>query len=669
MYAHKTDWGEVVDLTARRGEDRFERCRHFCRLACNAEKGGREQEAIDLFLESFEYDTTYLPTLRGLARVLMRSQKWINARRFLRIITVQHGEALTDDELAETHHQLGETFRHLEQLDKASESYQRALDLKPDHAPTLRAWAEVAVLRGDRAEKLGDPKQAIEAYAKARRMRPEDPRILRSLADLYEQTGQTKRKIEALAALARVTTDVAQRRELYAEQARAWVDLDDMIGAIDCLDRALDEDPSFVEAFEEIEKYLFDARDWSRLAAAYRRMIRRVPKDQSKARAILWRSLGVVYEKGLHNAKAAAVAYATVLRADPSAVDIALRLAEIHAQKRETAPKAIEIYRRLLATSTDPVVPARKLFELYSGLDQLDRAYCALGTLILLGAATAPELEAYALLQKRLPKAPAGALDDELWNEHMLHPQCRSSLAELAAILYRGAPTLFMEGQRQLALKRKERIDPASARARLRFFDVCATVRNVLSVDEVEHYHRAESSEAPRLIPGAPPVMFAGETHDSFGAMKTCQLRWSIARQLATARPELAPAFAVPPEELAAAMEAALSLVAPEGSGVDHGVDPKQIRAWKKELVRNLSSTAMEALKRVATACLERQDMRELAGYLEGAEQTAYRAAFLLAQDCAVVQGNDPTHVRELALFALSEDHFVLREKLSMTVA
>ena len=97
-------------------------------------------------------------------------------------------------------------------------------------------------------------------------------------------------------------------------------------------------------------------------------------------------------QRGCKNRKAAVVAYETVLRVDPSATDIALRLADLYSQKRETAQQAIALYQRLLVTG-DQVVPARKLFELYSGLDQLDRAYCALGALVMLRAANETEVE------------------------------------------------------------------------------------------------------------------------------------------------------------------------------------------------------------------------------------------------------------------------------------
>ena len=56
-----------------------------------------------------------------------------------------------------------------------------------------------------------------------------------------------------------------------------------MTQAVESLNHALDADPTFVEGFEEIEKFLFEARDWPHLAAAYRRMIRRTSPRRTAA--------------------------------------------------------------------------------------------------------------------------------------------------------------------------------------------------------------------------------------------------------------------------------------------------------------------------------------------------------------------------------------------------
>ncbi|MEQ8985429.1 MAG: hypothetical protein RL846_46235 [Deltaproteobacteria bacterium] len=331
----------------------------------------------------------------------------------------------------------------------------------------------------------------------------------------------------------------------------------------------------------------------------------------------------------------------------------------------------------------DPALPARRLFELYSALGQRDRAFCALGALHLMRAASEDEQKAYQLLLKRSPSWPSRALTDNLWRTQVLHPLCRNPLAQILSVLYRGAPELFAEGQRELALKKKERIDLSpntrNKRVRLRYFDIFSRLASAMHVPPMEHFHRPGSTAAPRLYPGAPPVLFAGEGHETFKVAKPRQIAWTIARQMAAARPELAPVRALAPEEVGAAIEAAILLWSPEGSGVNLNLDPRLVQQWSKALQRTMQDPAIKALKDPVVQCLQTRQMRHLAKFLEGAEHSASRAALLLSHDVVaaerglgesdqLVDVSFRSRVRTLMLFTLSEDHFSLREKLGLAI-
>lgn len=687
--------------------------RHYYRLAYIAEKLGDDHQALKRYLASYEYDTTYLPTLEGLAAALLRAERWEDAQRILQTILIQHKSSLTDAEVVDLYFQLGELAAKLGQEDRAAKSLKKALDLDGDHIPALRAYSElsesreeweeaydarerlIGLLDGDEKfeqlvhqanlcrDKIKEPYRAIDAYSEAKRIHPDDIRVLRALVRLFDETSQAPRKIEVLEQLAGSLPDKEERRDAYMDLARTWAEQQNAAKAVEQLNRALDEDPMFIRAFQMIEQILYESRNWQALEANYHRMIKRMPKEQKKARAVLWRSLGDLYQKVLKNEDGARVAYEVVLKLEPNTTDVGLGLAEIYSKKRESAPQALALYHRLLETSDDPAVPARRLFELYHALDKLDRAFCALGALILMRAATEQEVEAYQMLLKRTPSAPKRSLTDNLWRKTVLHPACRNSLSDICSILYRGAPDLFMDGQRGLGLKKKERVDLAakgkSARVRLRYFDIWSRLSGAMHVGDMEHFHRPGSTQAPRLYPGAPPVMFAGEQHEAFKTMKPRQIAWTIARQMATARPELAAVRALPPDEVGAAIEAAILMFSPEGSGVDLNLDPRLVQSWKKALQRHLAERAVRALREPVVQCLEKREMRHLARFLEGAEHTASRAALLMAQDVAsaerglgesdqLVDVSFRARVRALMLFTLSEDHFVLREKLGLSI-
>ena len=722
LYFSDEEWrkaeGALERLVKRlnRNTDQEELCRHYYRLAYIAEKLGEDDSALRRYLASYEIDATFLPSLEGLAAALLRAERLEDAQRIFQTILIQHKASLTDAEVVDLYFQIGEIAARREKNERAQKSFTKALDLDPEHAPTLQAaarlaahqerWEEsydlrerlISALSGDARyealveqaklceQKIEEPYRAIDAYREALRERPADVETLRALVRLYRETSQTPQTVEALRALARAVADPIERRDVYEALADVHErEQKDATQAVAALNQALDVDPSRLAAFERIERILGNAGDWKGLEHNYHAMIKRTPKEHRKARLVLWRSVGDLYAKALKDDERAQVAYEVVLnKLDPEAHEVALDLAELYAKKRETGPRAIALYHRVLPKVPDPARPARRLFELYHALGKLDRAFCALGALVLMRAATDEEVRAYGLLLKKATQWPREALTDVLWRTRVLHPACRSSLADILSILYRGAPEVFGEAQRALAIKKRERVDlnarGRNARGRLRYFDVFRRLAAAMRVGTIDHAHRAQSAEPPRLMPGAPPLLFAGYEHESFKTLPPQVIAWTLARQMATARPELAPVQALmAPDEVGALIEAAIRLYLPEGSAVPLDLDERRVQAWTKVLQRSLSERALKALQAPVFTCIEKQDMKRLSRFLEGAEHSASRAALLMAQDVrAAERGTGDSdqlvdvsfraRVRALMLYTLTEDHFVLREKLGLAI-
>ena len=689
--------------------------RTYYRLGYISEKIDDDERALERYLAAYELEATYLPTLEGLAAALMRAERWRDAQRIYHTILLQHRAALTDAEVVDLFFQIGELAVRLGEVDRAKTSFNKALDLDRHHAQTLRALANLAqgqraweeaydyrerligILDGDeRFEALveqaqlceshiREPYRAIDAYAEARRIKPEDTDALRALVRLFEETSQVPRQVEALEALAAAAEEPHEQRDVLAQLAEVhYRQRRDPTSAVQVLNQALDLDPTFVKAFQRIEQILYEIRDWSALEENYHRMIRRMPKDLRKARLVLWRSLGDLYSKALKNEDGARTAYEVVLsKLDPEAHDVALKLAAIYGNRKDTAQQALTLYQRVLPYVDDPAQPARRMFELYHALDQLDRAFCALAALILMRAATEDEARAYQLLLKRTPNDPQRAMTDTMWRAHILHPLCRNTLADILSIVYRGAPELFDEPTRALSLnRRKERVDLSKGRrgrAGLRYFAVWQRLANAMAVGDMEHYHRPGTTQPPRFYPGSQPVLFAGELHEIFKSTSSRQIAWTLARQMATARPEMAAVRAIPPDEVGALLEGVIRIFAPNGSGVDHPLDPRLVDSWRLRVHRSLSDRALKALREPVAACIHKKDMKRLSRFLEGAEHSASRAAVLMCGDVVAAERGlgESDHlvglsfrarVRQLMLFVLSDEHFLLREKLGLAI-
>jgi tetratricopeptide (TPR) repeat protein len=703
----------LVDLLDRH-DDIEELVKQNYRLAYIAEKLDDDHRALKRYLASYELDSTYLPTLEGLAAALLRAERWDDAQRIFQTILIHHKASLTDAEVVDLHFQLGELAVKLNQLERGKKSFDKALDLDTNHIPTLRAYANLAetleqweeaydlrerlIVHLEAEEKLTElisqarlcrdkiqePYRAIDAFCEARRIDADNPEILRSLVKLFEETSQAARTIETIEDLVRISNAPTEKRDLLYDLAHIqWDEQKNVQEAVNALNRALDLDPMFFKAFQKIEEILGSTKSWTALEENYHRMIQRMPKEQKAARIVLWTSLAELYQRVLKNDDGAKTSLEVVLKLNTEDYTVAMRLADLYGRRRDTAPKAIALYHQYLSQASDPAPPARRLYQLYAEFKQLDRAFCSLAALILMRAATEDEQKAYSMLLKRAPASAKRALTDNLWRTVVLDPACRTSLADISSVLYRGAPALFGNQQKALLLKKKERVeltDPKNPRVRLRYFDVWQRLANAMHAGEMDHYHRQGVSTAPRMYPGMPPALVVGEQHEAFKEMPPRQIAWILARQMASGRPEMALARSLGPDEVTAALEAAIRIYVPEGSGVDLNVDPRLIAEWSKLLRHELQERALKALRDPVVTCIERREMRHMRSFLEGTEHSASRAALLMAGDVAVAERglseSEPlvdvsyrARVRSLILFTLSEDHFVLREKLGLAIA
>lgn len=723
LYFTEERWKEAEKLLERQANiaettaDGTALGRLYYRLAYIAEKHGQARLALERYHSSYENDSTFLPTLEGLAGALLHAEQWSDAQKIYQAILIQHKSSLTDSEIVDVYYQIGELSLKLDELDRARRAFRRALHLDRSHIPTLGAMAilteretqwEQAYEYRDRLlqvlfnpeerlvalleqaklceERIREPWRAIDAYVDARKIRPDDRNILEALVRLYRETSQIQRALEVLSHLSVLSTEDLERRDIFIQIADLHIEQQGNISAaVTALNTALDLDPSYIQGFSRIERVLYESRDWAALEENYHRMLKRLPKSQRKARMVLWASLAELYTQVLSNSEGAKIAYEVLHRFDPTNNEVSAQLARLYALDDATKGKAANLYLSLVAQVDDPAVPIRALFNLFFEVGMLDRSFCALGALVLIGAADEIEHRAYAGLLRYLPQALTRRISDSQWRSLIFHPYCRNALAPLMSVVFRGAPSLFAERQRECALRpRRERIDLAdtskNAVARLRYFDVWNRLQRVMNVPPAEHFLRNGALDAPRFLPGETPVLFAGRQNDVVRTASARQTAWVLGRQMALSRPELSLVAALEPEEIAICLEAAIRLYVPEGSGVDLGLNPAEVAQWEKVLAKSLSERAKNALKDPAEAVASQGQLSSLAKYLRGAEYTVNRAALLVSgdielagkalDDCEPLMG-DVSHrarIRDLMLFVLGADHFELRERLGIKV-
>src|SRR5690606_926082 len=80
----------------------------------------------------------------GLARMRLSAGDTIQALKIYQSILIHHREGLEDAEVVEIHRTIGELRRRLGDRAAALKSLKTALELDPEHLPSLRAYIELA---------------------------------------------------------------------------------------------------------------------------------------------------------------------------------------------------------------------------------------------------------------------------------------------------------------------------------------------------------------------------------------------------------------------------------------------------------------------------------------------------------------------------------------------
>ncbi len=715
LYVSRSAWEPAermldIVVVGMRDEEARELCRQYYRLGYVAEKLEHMEKALEAYRRAYELDATYLPALEGLGSLLVRARQFDEALKIYQAILIHHRDELTDLEVVEIYWQLGEIHRALAQLDRAQKSFEKALEIDASHEPSHQALAELLegvgnyelalehrqklleTLEGDARfeasvqlarlarERLADPYQAIDAYTQAMKVRPDSLAVMEALLALYRETKQGQKAVEILERMLDqplVQDDPRRQRDLHLALAEVYRDeVRDDEAAIAHFNQALDLDPANVQAFAAIEGLLTDRQMWPQLEESYHAMIKRLAKipEAHQARLALWKALGELYQKVLKNPEGAILAYEVLAKAEPDNGTVIELLADLYSVTPGKEQQAIEVQRRSLLTTSDPVKVVKTLVRLHAALKEYDKAYVAAQVLVHLLGERSPDEEQIIVRLKRYARESAQKqLSERHWSEALTHERLKSPLAELLGICQAATAGAFAVDHARLNITRKrDKVDVASSM--LFFVNMFKYVAKTMAMETLELF-KVPGQGGLILGNTFPPCLIAGE--DMFKDRPKRELYFVIAKAMAFSRPELAMARLHPIEDLEAIVQAAVSLVVPT-----HPItaDPEAVDRARRKLEKSLSESARQPLSRVVREALRDPTQLDLRSYLEGVEHTANRAGILLCTEVEVAmrcfsqdQGAAArlplrSKVRDLMIFCLSEPYFKLRQSLGLSV-
>jgi tetratricopeptide (TPR) repeat protein len=696
--------GELYEVAVSR-LDKAESPKDYCqknyRLGYISEKLGESETALAYYREAFEADATYLPALEGLGQALLAAEEWEEAQRVFGTILVHHRDSLTESEIVDVQWQLGDICLQQEQPDRAYKQYEKALEIDPDHGPSLAALARLdqemenwegayerlsrladAVAGRERGgvllqlsdiarNKLSDIRRSVAALERARRMGEPPVEVLEQLADAYLETHQPQKAVEVLEQAVAAAPEPETHSELCFKLGRVYqTEIKHEPMAVQKYNEALDASPKNVKAFEAIEQVLSMRQEWGLLEQNYRAMVARAKDLGPQIRLVLWRNLGELYRRVLKSLDNAIMAYEVIQKLEPGRPEDAAILADLYAQKPEHRAKAIEMAHAALATSENPVEPIRKLRKLYHAQREFDGVYALCSALVFLKEANEEEQKIRDYLAQGVPPRATRRLVEDQWHL-LLDPELRNPVGTLATWLYRSAPDLFTRPARDLGLRRRDQIDVRSSD--LYFANMMRYVAKLLNLQSVDLFRKSGSMDSLHLMPAQPPALVAGENNEVFRDASQRVVLFHLGRGLAYSRPELFLARIYPGDEL---RDLLLGLCLVYNRALQHNGDPREVNRWAQafeqlppQALKRLQNPARAAFKELTTgAGLDR--------YTAAVEITAARAGLTACGDLSasvhgITDGGQgasamPTRqrIKEIVLFSVSREYLELRKLL-----
>ncbi len=619
------------------------------------------------------------------------------------------GNELVGSDRAEALYHLGESARRSGDLDAAVTPLKEAADLDPSNPRPFRSlakvydakeqWQDALAIRKARLQlavgqerfeilleigdvlfgKLNDRAGASKAYQQALEERPDDRKLLTKLMQLYSEEKDWAKVIDVVSRLADFVEDPKQRAKyMHTAATIASKQLNNIDKALDFYKRALEFDPSLTKALgEAVELYRSKGKhdEVERLLKAQLDQAK-VAQDREKIVKVL-DQLGELYQKFLSEPDLAVDAYEAAQAFDPEDKTRAEKLAEIYAaDPKQYLDKAVAAQNALLRKNPYRVESYKLLRKLYTEAKKGDPAWCLCQALSILRLAE-PDEERFYRKHRSEHAAPAqAALDDEAWTR-LMHWDLDPMLTRIFAMIQ---PTIIRARTQpieQMGYDPRYAIDCS-----MHPYPVSQTlyyVQGVLGMQPPLVFQNPNDPGALGIVHARTPAIVLGRAaFDTQNQAQTQQLAFVAGRHMAYFRPGFYVRHLVPTGTgLKAWLFAAIKLCVPQ---FPVSADLQgQVQEAMQAMAQDFQGPEKDKLASVVSKLLQAGGALDLKKWVASIDLTADRVGFLLAHDLQlsteVIRSTEEAssvpvkeRMKDIVVFAVSEDYFALRTKLSISI-
>ena len=697
--------------------------RLFQRAGWAAQMLGDNERARANYRNAHGDDPTYLPALLRWAALALAEKWWQDVVIAVPAVLARTDAGITQDEQVEYLEGLGEARLALGEAESAAAAFTRAIELAPDnqacrdglaraHARLSGKGPETAhaiieqqrtlavgaaneeerfeILSGIAArerDELGDLHASLHTYFEMLAIKPDDPVTLHEVFEIYTNAREWARAVEILERLVKVETGKTRARYLVAMGNILNYELRSQERAIEVYNLVLDEDTDDERSFARIERVLSAQNNWREMARNYRRMIKRLggnPLPEKRPQLLaMWRKLGDVCRRRLHERDAAVAAYEVCVQLAPEDRKCREVLADTYEVLGETKMSpAIKAREALLEEPVDFEEMAkhiRALARVFGKHQMYDRLHCTSAALVAMGQAIPQEQAFYE--RTVAPEIPRGhaALAESMWQRFVLSPRQDWCVSHVLAAVSAGVVMARAKDAVALGLNPAQKVDLAADRSSVG--QLISYACRLLGVTLPPVYVSPESAgeldlrivlEGQQVVPS----LLLGRNLLSGRSEK--ELAFYVARKLVRMRADqflLSPEAVASLDELRVIVAAAAKLVHPEFDLP--GTDPGSVRKYAVFLQRAVQPMALASVSAAIEQIVAEPGRVDLVAWAASANQTADRAGLLLCGDvvaaireilrAAETQGGDTeVSIKDLIRWCVGADHLDLREQLGL---
>ncbi len=672
-------------------------------------RAGDADKALEAFRAARDIAPEDREVLASVAQATYGAKVYAEARSLYDDLLKRHGRDLDGNARVDALWHYADAARRTGDPLSAGKALAEAHELDPQSARVVELaatvaadegrWDEVAKYRRKRVEltqpesarfemyldlgevlatRLGEKNKAARAYVSALEIKPDDRRLLMKLMQLYSDERDWGRLVEIILRLADLVEDRGQLARYYLTAAQLCdVQLGRADEAIDYYEQALEQDATLTKALDGIAALRTARGDFTGLEQSYRRVLARLPEGAPKeVRARLHARLGAVFETQLHQPGDAVAEYERAMELAPGEFDFAEKLAELYlTDTKRYFERAVTAHRALLTKNPIRLESLRALRRAFTEAKRPDEAWCLCQALVAARAAEPEEENFYKKFRTDRPAVAQEKLTEERWARELAHPLQDTLLTSVfatitpAVLASRGLPL------ERYGLSAATKIDPATDTGQMA--QTIHYAAGVLGLKTPSVHALATDDSGINFALTDPPGLYLGATALAGGPAKA--LAFLAGNRLAYFRPghfvrQIVPTGTGLRAWLFAAIRAvqptfpiAADLAGPVGDNV-------------AAIKQHLSASALEVLTSLVSKLVQSDTSLDLKRWTVGVDLTADRAAFLLANDLsmtlAVVRATpddaagvpQADRIRELRLFAVSEEYFHLRQRLGIAM-